>query len=119
MDAIFISDLRVDVLIGVYEREKAVAQKLRLDLEIGLPGRGAAGVRALQDTLDYAAVVSRIEAILAKDRFDLLENLAERIASLVLKEFGSPWVKVSVAKLAPLRNVQRLGVVIERGKRPD
>jgi dihydroneopterin aldolase len=117
MDVIFISDLRVELLIGVYPREKAVAQKLRLDLEIGLPGRGAAGVRALRDTLDYAAVVSRIEASLAEDRFDLLENLAEHVASLVLREFGSPWVKVSVAKLAPLRNVQRLGVTIERGAR--
>jgi dihydroneopterin aldolase len=34
-----------------------------------------------------------------------------------MREFGAPWIKVSIAKLAPLRNVKRLGVSIERGTR--
>ena len=34
-----------------------------------------------------------------------------------MTEFKTPWIKVSIAKLAPLRNVKKLGVVIERGTR--
>jgi dihydroneopterin aldolase len=117
MDTIFISELRLDILIGVYDWERQVPQKAQLDLEIGLPGR-ASRSDELGDTLDYAAVVSRIEASLAENRFGLLENLAEHIAQLVMREFRSPWVKVSVTKLAALKNVKRLGVTIERGKRP-
>jgi len=114
MDTIFISDLRLDILIGVYDWEKTVPQKVQLDLEIGLPGRKSQSDK-LGDTIDYAAVVSRVEAILAENRFGLLETLAEHIAGIVMKEFKSPWVKVSVTKLAPLKNVKRLGVTIERG----
>ena len=71
----------------------------------------------LGDTIDYAAVVSRIEASLAENQFNLLETLAEHIAQLVMREFKSPWVKVSVTKLAALKNVKRLGITIERGSK--
>jgi dihydroneopterin aldolase len=47
----------------------------------------------------------------------LVETLAEQVAQLLREEFGSPWVKVSVTKLAPLKGVKRLGVTIERGKK--
>lgn len=114
MDVIFISDLRLDILVGVYDREKQVPQKVQLDLEIGLPGRKP-GKYELADTIDYAAVVSRIEATLSENHFGLLENLAEHVAGIVTKEFKSPWVRVSVAKLAPLKSVKRLGITIERG----
>ena len=94
MDTIFISDLRLDILIGVYDWEKQVPQKVQLDLEIGLPGRKA-GSDKLGDTIDYAAVVSRIEAALADNRFGLLEALAEHIAGIVTKE-------TSVVQVSPL-----------------
>ena len=81
MDIIFISELRLDILVGVYDREKQVPQKVQLDLEIGLPGRKTGSAR-LDDTIDYAAVVSRIEAALAENHFGLLENLAEHVANL-------------------------------------
>ena len=116
MDIIFISELRLDILVGVYDWEKKVSQKVQLDLEIGLPGRKS-GSDQLGDTIDYAAVVSRIEATLAENRFGLLESLAEHVAALVMREFKSPWIRISVTKLAPLKNVKRLGVTLERGRR--
>ena len=117
MDTIFINDPRLDILVGVYDWEKTVPQKVQFDLEIGLPGRAAGQSDKLADTIDYAAVVRRIESSLAQEHFGLLEKLAEHIAELVLREFKSPWVKVSVTKLAPLKNVKRLGVTIERSSK--
>ena len=116
MDTIHISDFRLDILVGVYDREQKVPQKVQFDLEIGLPGRKTQSDK-IGDTIDYAAVVSRIEASLAEHRFALLETLAEHIAQLVMREFKSPWVKVSVTKLAALKNVKRLGITIERGSK--
>ena len=116
MDTIFISELRLDMLIGVYDWEKQAPQKVQFDLEIGLPARKPGDVE-LGSTIDYAAVVSRIEASLAGRHIALLENLAEHVAQLVMREFKSPWIKVSVAKLAALKTVKRLGVTIERGTR--
>jgi dihydroneopterin aldolase len=116
MDTIFISELRLEILVGVYDWESRVPQKVQFDLEIALPKHGAKE-RQLADTIDYAAVVARIEASLAKTHFGLLENLAEHLADLVTREFKSPWVRISVTKLAALKNVRRLGVTIERGSR--
>lgn len=118
MDVIFINDLRLDLLIGVYEWERKVPQTVQFDLEIALPGHQAAQSDRLADTIDYAAIVSRIETSLAENHFSLLEKLAEHVAQLLLRDFKSPWVKVSVTKLAPLPGVKRLGVTIERGERP-
>lgn len=117
MDKIFINELRLDILVGVYDWEKTVPQKVQFDLEIGLPARKSKETQ-LDDTIDYAVVVSRIEASLAGRHTGLLENLAEHVAQLILREFRPPWVKVSVAKLAPLAGVKRLGVTIERGTKP-
>ena len=114
MDTIFISDFRLEILIGVYEWERRVPQTVQLDLEIGLPSRAQRSDK-IGDTIDYAKVVGRIQQSLADNRFLLVEALAEHIAQLVMSEFGAPWIRASVTKLGALKGVKRLGVTIERG----
>ena len=116
MDIIFISDFRIDMLIGVNEWERRVPQTVQLDLEIGLPPRERRSDR-IGDTIDYSKVVARIEQTVRANRFLLVEALAEHIAQLVMSEFGSPWVKASVTKLGAIRAVKRLGITVERGTR--
>ena len=117
MDTIFISELRIETLIGIYDWEKTVPQTIQLDLEVGLPGEHAAKSGRIGDTIDYSKIVGRIEQMFREQHFLLLEKAGENIADIVMREFGAPWVKVSIAKLGALRNVRRLGVVIERGRR--
>jgi dihydroneopterin aldolase len=116
LDTIFISDFRIEMLIGVYEWERRVPQTVQLDLEIGLPPRPKRTDR-IGDTIDYSKVVARIEQSVATNRFLLIEALAEHIAQLVMTEFGSPWIRASVTKLGAIKGVKRLGVTIERGAR--
>jgi len=118
MDMIFVSELYVETLIGVYEWEKRVPQRIRLDLEVGLPGTRATHSDELRDTIDYAQIVERVEQLFRSRHFSLLEHAAESVATAIQEDFGAPWIRVSIAKLAPLPNVKRLGVVIERGARP-
>jgi len=117
MDIIFIQDFRVETLIGIYEWERRVPQTIQIDIEIGNPGSRASSTDDIHDTIDYGAVVNRIEEALKEQHFLLLERLAEHIAGIIMDEFKSPWVRVSVAKLQLLRGVKRLGVTIERGSR--
>ncbi len=117
MDSIFISEMKVETLIGIYEWERKVPQTIQLDLEIGLPGEHAAKSGKITDTIDYSKIVGRIEQLFSEQHFLLLEKAAEAIASIVTGDFKAPWVKVSIAKLGALRNVKRLGVTIERGRR--
>lgn len=115
MDIIFIDDLRLSTLIGIYPREKNVPQLLEISLQIGTSTHGAGTSDDIDDTINYAAVVERLRSELAARHFMLLEKLAEYIASLLLDDFGATWVRVSVAKLGVMRDVRRVGVVIERG----
>ena len=115
MDTIFITDLRVEMLIGVYDWERRVPQTVQLDLEIGIPDASRPRSDRIRETIDYARVIERIKASLKQDRFLLVERLAEHLAQLVMTEFKAPWVKVSVSKLAVEKDVKRVGVTIERG----
>ena len=115
MDIIFVDDLRVETLIGIYPREKAVPQTIEISLRIGSSTASAGASDDIRDTIDYAVVVERLRAELGARHFNLLEKLAEYVATLLLEDFGAQWVQVSVAKLGMMRGVKRVGVVIERG----
>ena len=116
MDIIFLRELRVSTLIGIYEREKRVPQTLQIDLDIALPNSRACLTDDIKDALDYSEIAQHIQAVLSEGHFALLETLAEHIAQIVLKDFNAPWVKVSVAKLQAIRNCKMVGVSIERGQ---
>lgn len=117
MDIIFIRELKIDTLIGVYEWEKRVPQTLQFDLEIALPNGRAGHSDDIADALNYAEVVQHIQTLLSQRHFNLLEALAENIAQMLLQDFYAPWVKVSVAKLNAIRGSRMVGVSIERGQR--
>lgn len=114
MDIIFLHDFKAKTLIGIYPWERIVPQTIQLNLEIALPTSRACQSDKIEDALDYALIIERINEILANRHFSLLEALAEHIAQTILTEFQSPWVKVSVAKLGIIRGVKKLGVCIER-----
>ncbi len=116
MDIIFLRELKVETLIGVYEWEKRVPQTLQIDLDIALPSSRACQSDDLGDALDYAEIVRHIQGVLASRHFNLLEALAEHISQIILKDFGAPWVKVSVAKLQAIRGSKMVGISIERGQ---
>ena len=115
MDIIFIDDLRVETLIGIYPREKAMVQTVEISLQIGHSTASAGASDDIHDTIDYAVVVERLRAELGGQHFNLLEKLTEYVATILLEDFGAQWVRVSVAKLGMMRGVRRVGVVIERG----
>jgi dihydroneopterin aldolase len=118
MDIIVISELRVDASIGIYAWEHEVAQTIELDLEIAVDATRCARSGKISDTVDYAKVVERTRQALAGRHFTLIEKLAEELASVIMTDFGAPWVRVSVVKLAAIRGVKKLGIRIERGKKP-
>jgi len=116
MDTIFVRELKLEAWIGLYRHEKIAPQTIELDLEIALPGDAVFASGRVQDTIDYGVAVERIRALLAAERFGLVESLAERIARLLIDDFGAPRVKVSIAKLGILRDAKRVGVSIERSR---
>jgi dihydroneopterin aldolase len=114
MDCIFIRELRLPAWIGVYKHEKLAQQTVELDIEMALPGGNVFASGRIQDTIDYGAVVKRIRALLAEERFGLVEKLADRVAGVVMDEFESPHVRISVTKCGVLKDAKRVGVRLER-----
>ena len=116
MDTILIRDLRIEVLIGIHKRERHVAQTVSVDLDIGIPGTTVFASDKVADTIDYEQVSLKIAALAGTGHWRLVETLAERIARMLLDEFGAPWLNVSVAKIDILPNAKFVGVTIERRK---
>lgn len=117
MDIVFIRELTLDTVIGVYDWERRVRQQVVIDLEMAADIGAAAAGDDIAAALDYHAVAVRLDEFAAASSFQLVETLAERIAELVMDEFGVRWLRLSVAKPTALPRARAVGVVIERGAR--
>jgi dihydroneopterin aldolase len=117
MDTIFLKDLRVKTIVGIWEWERRMLQVVSIDLEMAADVGRAAQADRIADTLDYKAVTRSVVKFVAESRFQLVETLAERIAELITREFAVPWVKVTVHKPFAIRGSRDVGVCIERGDR--
>ena len=98
MDIIFLSDLRVETVIGIFEWERKIHQTVSLDLEMAADIRTAAAGDSIDDTLDYKAVAKRLIRFVEQAEFQLVETLAERCAEIVLNEFPVERLRLKLGK---------------------
>lgn len=114
MDKIFLSALSIECIVGIWEWERRVKQTVVIDLEMAADIRKAAASDAIEDTIDYKKVAKRLIAFVGDSQFHLVETLAERIARVVVVEFGVEWVKVRLNKQGAIRGARDVGIEIER-----
>jgi dihydroneopterin aldolase len=117
MDIIYLRDLRIDTVIGIYDWERRMKQTIILDLEMGTDIRKAANSDNIDDTLNYKAVAKRLMTFVGDSEFELVETLAERITEIIMAEFAVPWCRLSLNKKGAVRGVRDVGVIIERGNK--
>ncbi|HHM05728.1 MAG TPA: dihydroneopterin aldolase [Gammaproteobacteria bacterium] len=117
MDIIYLHDLRIDTVIGVFDWERRIKQTVILDLEMATDIRKAAATDQLDDTLNYKAVAKRLIQFVEESEFQLVETLAERVADIVLSEFDVPWLRLRLNKQGAVRGARDVGVIIERGQK--
>ncbi|RPI14253.1 MAG: dihydroneopterin aldolase [Lysobacterales bacterium] len=114
MDIIFLSGLTTECIIGIWDWERRVKQKVVIDLEMAADIRRAARTDHIDDTLDYKRVSKRLLQFVTESEFQLVETLTERIAEIVVTEFGVAWVRVRLNKQGALRGSRDVGILIER-----
>ena len=117
MDIVFINDLRIDTIIGIYDWEREVKQTVSIDLEMAHDISKAAKTDDIQYALNYKAVAKRIIAFIEPSEFLLVESMAEEIASLIMTEFSVPWLRLCLRKPGALRGSKDVGIMIERGNK--
>jgi dihydroneopterin aldolase len=113
-DRIFLRGLAVDCIIGFIDWERRVKQTVVIDLEMSIDCRQAAIRDDVAETLNYKTVAKRLIAFVQESNFNLVETLVERIADLILAEFGVAWVRVTLSKPGAIRGSRDVGVTIER-----
>jgi dihydroneopterin aldolase len=118
MDIVFIEELRIDAVIGIYDWERKIRQPLSFDIEMAFDNRKPAATDSIEDTLDYKAVSKRLKAYVGESSFGLVETLAERCAELIRAEFPVSWIRLKLSKPGAVRGARSVGVRIERGVRP-
>lgn len=119
MDRVFIEALEIDCVIGIYDWERKITQKVVLDIEMAFDNRKPAATDDIKDTLDYKAVSKRLIAYVGASSFGLVETLAERCAEIIREEFAVAWVRLKLSKPGAVTGSRAVGVIIERGARPD
>ena len=115
MDTIFIKDLRIDTVVGIYDWERKIRQTVILDIEMATDIRAAAKSDDIEDTLNYKAVAKRLVEFVQASEFQLVETLVEACAQIIRDEFAVPWVRIRLNKTGALRGARDVGVIIERG----
>ena len=118
VDTIYIEELAVDAVIGVYAWEREVRQTLYLSLTMAADVAAAARGDDIARALDYSAVAARVTDFVSGSQFQLIETLAEQVAGLLREEFSVSWLRLRVSKPGAVINARDVGVVIERGTKP-
>jgi dihydroneopterin aldolase len=113
-DIIYIRNLKVQAIIGIFGWERKVRQEISIDLEIAFNCKKAAATDAIEDTFDYKAITKKIIAYVESSSFQLQESLAEGLAALVQKEHGVTSLKLRVSKPGALRHADDVGIIIHR-----
>jgi len=117
MDLVFIENLNIETIIGIFDWEREIRQTVSIDLEMEFDIRKAAESDAIEDTLDYKSVSKRLIHFVEDCEFQLVEALAESCAAIVLEEFPVSWLRLKLGKPGAVRGSSAVGVIIERGSR--
>lgn len=117
LDIVFIEDLRIETIIGIYDWEREVKQIIALDIEMAADNTKPASTENIEDALNYKAVSKRMIAFTEESKFQLVETLAERLVEIILNEFDVSWCRLKLRKMGAVTGSKAVGVIIERGQR--
>lgn len=113
-DIIYIKDLRVETIIGIFDWERKVKQEVSIDMEFPFDCKKAAATDSIDDTIDYKAICKGVIKFVEDSSFQLQESLAEGIAALIKEEYKVESIKLRVSKPGALRGAKDVGLVIHR-----
>ncbi|MGR9071607.1 MAG: dihydroneopterin aldolase [Gammaproteobacteria bacterium] len=117
MDIIFLSGLQVKTIIGIYDWERETKQTVILDIEVAFDITKAAQSDNIVDTLDYKSLSKRVISFVEQSEFFLVEKLAEEVCKMILHEFETPWVRLTLNKKGAISGANDVGLIVERGEK--
>jgi len=116
MDRIFIRELALRCIIGIYPEERREKQDIVINIEMHADLRKAGRTDCLDDTVDYKSVKKEVLRLVEGSGFQLIESLAERIADIALEHDRVQRVVVTIDKPGALRFARSSAVEITRSR---
>lgn len=113
-DTIFISQLRLPVIVGTYPEERVHPQEIHLDIEIGLDVNFCVNTDRIEDTINYAKLAKRVQYWAQKSQFHLVESLGTFLVDKLLEEFPIQKIKLKLSKFPRDIPAESVGIIIER-----
>lgn len=117
MDIVFIRDLEIECIIGIWGWERKMPQTVNIDIDIGTDVANAAETEDIEHCVDYKSVSQTVTSLVKEGRFKLVETLADRVAGHIMAVYNVPWVRVRVSKPGAVKHSREVGVMVERGSK--
>lgn len=115
-DIVFIKNLKLDVIIGIYDHERTQTQPITLNVEMAWDNRPAGKSDDITLTLDYEKVSNYIKAFASDSAFLLVERFTEVLAEKLIMEFNIEALTLELNKLTAIPGTDAVGVKISRTK---
>ena len=113
-DKIFIKELRIPCLIGIFDWERKKKQIVSIDIEFSASISRAAKTDNIRDAQDYKKISKRVIDFVSKSQFFLIEALIENLAAILLKEFKLKEITLQIEKPGAIRGARTVGIRITR-----
>jgi len=114
MDRVFIKNLEIETIIGIYHWEREKRQRVVFDIEMAWDNKRPAASENIDDALNYKTLSDEIKETVSASQYQLIETLAEKIAELVLDNYGVEWLQLTLRKPDALDGDTDVGVKIVR-----
>jgi 7,8-dihydroneopterin aldolase/epimerase/oxygenase len=111
---VFVRDLEVMALIGIYDHEKQEPQRVTINIDLSV--REGSGDDDISHVVSYEIIVKKVEATVAEGHINLVETLCEKIATSCLTDKRVVAARVRVEKPDIIPNARSVGVEIERSR---
>lgn len=111
---VFVRDLELMALIGIYDHEKTDPQRVIVNIDLSVSEGSGPKDDDISHVVSYEIVVKKVEAIIAEGHINLVETLCEKIAASCLKDKRVKAARVRVEKPDIIQNARSVGVEIER-----
>ena len=113
---VFVKDLEIDALLGIYREEKARPQRIIVNIDLSVKEGNDPTSDDIKNVVSYEIVVKKVERIVAQGHVNLVETLAELIALACLKDARVMAARVRIEKPDVIKNARSVGVEIERAR---
>lgn len=116
-DTLRLEGLETQCIIGIFDWERKIRQKVVIDLTFPADARRAAKKDRIEDTFDYKRLAKHTLAFVSESKFQLIETLAEKLAASLLKNFRLSEILIRVSKPGAVRNAKNISIEIFRKRK--